>query len=109
MSLLRLHLATIAGVTIMSNEVARPVTMTAVKSDGRIVITVEGQSAAPKIIQYDLTVTGASATRHRGRTRVGSDRRILSQVTVLDGSAECAILTVEEVDDTRYEERVCLS
>lgn len=93
----------------MSNEAARPVTMTAVKTDGRIVITVEGQTAVTKIVRYELRVTGASATRHSGRTRVGSDRRILSQVSVMDTAADCAILTVDDGDHTSYEERVCLS
>lgn len=109
MKLLSIQLAAIAGVTIMSNESPRSVTMTATKIDGRIVITVEGKSVVPKTVRYELRVTGASATRHSGRTRLGVDRRILSQVSVMETAADCAILTVDEGDRTSYEDRVCLS
>lgn len=106
MTHLLIQLAAIAGMTTMSNEAPHSVTMTTARSDGRIIITVAGQSAVPKTVQYDLTVTGASATHHRGRTRVDGDRRILSQVSVMATSDGCAILTVDEGDHRGYIERV---
>lgn len=102
-----LQIATIAGMTIMTNDVPHSVTMTIARSDGRIVITVEGQSTVPRTVQYDLTVTGASATHHRGRTQVHGDRRVLSQVSVMATTAGCAILTVVEGDHDSYQDRIC--
>jgi hypothetical protein len=102
-----LQIATIAGMTTMTNDAPHSVTMTTARSDGRIVITVTAQSTVPKTVQYHLTVTGASATHHRGRTRVHGDRRVLSQVSVMATTAGCAILTVVEGDHDRYEDRLC--
>ncbi|WP_156348202.1 hypothetical protein [Sphingomonas sp. Leaf34] len=93
--------------TTMTNDAPHSVTMTTARSDGRVVITVTGQSTVPKTVHYHLTVTGASATHHRGRTRVHGDRRVLSQVSVMATTAGCAILTVVEGDHDRYEDRLC--
>ncbi len=84
----------------------RSVVMTVARSDGRVVITLVGQSAEPRIVSYALNVTGGSTTRHAGRTRIDAHPRILSQVSVTTPAAGGAVLQVTEEHGTGYSDSV---
>lgn len=92
---------------IMADGTPHAVTMTVAEIDGRTVITVSGRSPRPTTVRYDLTISGASATHHRGRTRLDGHPRILSEVRITATVRGCAVLAVEEDDHVRYNEEVC--
>ena len=82
----------------------RSITMTATRSDGQVIITLTGHSAAPRSVTYELTVTGASRTRHAGRTHIDSHSRVLSRVRIAAISPGRATLTVTEDRGSVYDE-----
>ena len=84
----------------------RTVVMTVARSDGRVIITLVGQSAAPCTVAYALNVSGGSTTHHAGRTRIDAHPRILSQVSVATSGAGEAILQVTEECGASYSDSV---
>lgn len=92
---------------MMHSDPPRPITMTVQPGDGRVIITVLGQSPTPSAVRYDLEVTGASTTRHSGRTMIHGGPRILSQVSVATTAPGCATLTVSEEGRASYSIRMC--
>lgn len=66
------------------------------RSPAQVTVTVVGHSARPTPVRYTLDVTGASTTRHAGRSTVGPGTRTLSTVRFPDRAPWRVRLAVDE-------------
>lgn len=74
------------------------------KPSGRFVeITVAGMGTKPVEVEYELTVSGNSTTRHKGKTRLnGAVDEVISKVSIAASANWSATLRVQQSDGAAY-------
>ena len=81
----------------------RALSLEAQEHDGKVDLALRARSEAALEVQYELEVTGASTTRHKGRTKLAPGKtQTLSMVSTSSASSWCAIVHVEQSDGLSY-------